>query len=91
MSHSADTATAKLHLQVSLLECDSAATLEETLLLLAALPLHFQRVGARAIVFPARELPLVRDALEENQCFPRIVGQSTQPALESDDEATDEQ
>lgn len=67
------------------MECDSRATLEETLRLLQELPLHPRRVGERAIAFPACELDAVRQALEARQCFPRVLhSQVPQP---SDEEA----
>ncbi len=66
--------SATLHLRVALLECDSAVTLEETLLLLQDPSLHLKRVGERAVAFPASELEQVRRALELRQCYPRVVG-----------------
>ena len=58
------------------MSCDSATTLEETLLLLEHLDIHLERVGAAAIAFPARELSRVREALREQSCFPRVVGRA---------------
>ncbi len=72
-----------LHLNVALMSCDSEATLEETLLMLRGLPLHIKRVGPAAIAFPVEEMPLVRQALESRQCFPRMVGQEVQAKEET--------
>lgn len=62
------------HVNVSVLHCDSLATLEETLLLLSALPLHVVRLGATSIAFPASEFHMVKRALHEQGRFPRTVG-----------------
>jgi hypothetical protein len=66
-----------LHLNVALMECDSEASLEEALLLLRDLSLHLHRVNLHTVAFPARELPLIRRALEARQCYPRVIGEPT--------------
>lgn len=73
-----------LHLHVSVLHCDSVATLEETLLHLAALDLHLVRLGAASVGFPATEFHAVRRALEAQSCYPRIVG-LPKPELEHEE------
>lgn len=71
-----------IHEGVALLECDSKATLEETLRHLEGLTLHARRVGPRGLVFPARALPAVTRALQAQQCFPRVVGEATEDGTE---------
>ncbi len=78
---------ATLHVNVALLECDSPVTLKETLLLLESLPVHTMRVGQTALAFPADELPIVHQALVEQQRFPTIVGRMPEPeATPSEDD-----
>ena len=63
-----------LHTHVALLECDSPITLDETLLFLAALPVHTMRVGDCSVAFPAHEFSIVQKALMARQLFPTVVG-----------------
>lgn len=65
---------ATLHLNVALLECDSPTTLAETLLILEAVSIHAMQVGDAALAFPASELETVRQALEDRQMYPTIIG-----------------
>jgi hypothetical protein len=67
-----------IHEGVALLECDSQATLEETLRHLQGLTIHARRIGPRALVFPSGELSAVSRALHGQQCFPRIVGHAAE-------------
>ncbi len=69
-----DPSDVTLHINVSVLHCDSVATLEETLKYLSSLPLHIARLGATSIAFPASEFHTVRRALQAQACYPRIVG-----------------
>lgn len=71
-----------VHEGVSLLECDSQATLEETLRHLEGLAIHARRVGPRGLVFPTTELAMVARALRAQQCFPRIVGKTSEDSGE---------
>ena len=64
-----------LHRNVAMLVCDSAATLEETLLLLEDPRLNFRRVGATSIVFPARQMGLLQRALHAASCYPHVLGE----------------
>ncbi len=75
---------AALHLSVSLLECDSEATLKETLLLLEGLPIHAVRIGDCAVAFPAHQLSIVKGALESQQRYPTVVGSIQSPEAEED-------
>ena len=63
-----------LHVNGSVLHCDSVATLEETLQHLAGLSLHVVRLGATSIGFPASEFHTVRRALNAQGRYPRTVG-----------------
>ncbi len=71
-----------IHEGVALLECDSQATLEETLRHLEGLTIHARRAGPRALVFPSSELVSVARALHAQQCFPRIVGHAADDSSE---------
>ena len=66
-----------IHEGVALLECDSRATLEEMIRHLAGLDLHPRRVGARGLVFPSTEVAVVVRALRSRECFPRVLGPTT--------------
>jgi len=76
-----------LHLHVSVLHCDSVATLEETLRHLSDLELHIVRLGAASIGFPATEFHAVRHALEAQACYPKIIGLPKRE-LESEEQDT---
>lgn len=87
--NSTDPPGATLHTNVALLECDSGTTLEETLLLLADLPVHITRVSHTALAFPAAEFAQVRAALEARQRFPTIVGEVPKHTEETTGEGTE--
>jgi hypothetical protein len=57
-----------------MLECDSAITLDETMLRLSILPIHLMRVGDKALAFPASEFHLVEQALLAEEVYPTVVG-----------------
>jgi hypothetical protein len=63
-----------LHVNVAMLECDTSMTLEETLLRLSTLPVHLQRVGDKALAFPAQEFHIVEQALLAEEVYPTVVG-----------------
>ena len=80
MSH-LDPTDVTLHINVSVLQCDSAATLEETLHHLSALSLHIVRLGASSIAFPASEFHIVQHALQAQAHFPKVVGKPERVVL----------
>ncbi|MEO1266684.1 MAG: hypothetical protein AAFX99_01210 [Myxococcota bacterium] len=74
------------HVNVSVLHCDSLATLEETLKHLSHLPLHIVRLGATSIGFPASEFHTVKQALHEQGRFPRTLGKPERQAMPHEDD-----
>ncbi|MFW6053342.1 MAG: hypothetical protein ACOC9J_00870 [Persicimonas sp.] len=70
--------------------CESTAILEETMRSVDTSELHIERIGDRAIVAPAYELEPIREALQEQGMFPRVVGDLVDPAVLQQDEQQEE-
>lgn len=63
-----------VHRHTALMICEDAATLEELLQTLDLGALSAQRLGARALIVPAPQLPVLRAALEAQGVYPKTVG-----------------
>ena len=64
-----------VHHHVAMMVCDDPAALEEVLVDLDLDALVHQRIGARAVVVPASELGVLRDALHARGVFPKVIGE----------------
>jgi hypothetical protein len=64
-----------VHRHLTLVWCDSAASLAEVLAQVELTDVPHQRFGDRAIAVPVEQAQVIRDALWENGTFPRVVGE----------------
>ncbi|MFW5967274.1 MAG: hypothetical protein ACOCV2_07135 [Persicimonas sp.] len=73
--------------------CESKAILEETMRSVDASKLHIERIGDRAIVAPAYELEPIREALQEQGMYPKVVGNIVDPQIleQTDEEGEDDE
>jgi hypothetical protein len=82
-----DSSLAVIHENVSVLSCDSSATMAETLRLLADLDLPTMAIGDTALAFPADRFHQVQLALHTRACYPKVVGEPpAKPAADLEDE-----
>jgi hypothetical protein len=77
--------------------CEDRAILQETLKTMELDDLHIRQIGERAIVAPAYQLQAIREALEENGTYPKVIGDIKPPEAafdqeeEEQEEASDEE
>ncbi len=68
-----------VHRGVALMLCDDKAILQETLKTMEFDDLHIRQIGDRAIVAPAYQLEAIREALEDNGTYPKVIGDIQPP------------
>jgi hypothetical protein len=77
---------AVIHQNLSVIACDTSATLQETLHRIEELQLDVVSLGDRHFLLPASQIAQVLDCLRENGQFPRLVGE---PFVEPEEPASD--
>jgi hypothetical protein len=75
-----------VHRHLTLVWCDSAASLAEVLAQIDLTDVPHQRFGDRAIAVPIKQAEEIRDALWENGTFPRVVGDLLRHAHSEEEE-----
>lgn len=66
---------AVIHRNVSVIACDSSATLQETLHHLEDADVELVQIGERHLALPASQLPVVMERMRSTGQFPRLVGE----------------
>lgn len=72
---SKSTPGAIIHRNLSVIACDTSATLQETLHHLAEIEVELVRIGERHIALPSSHLTEVLTRLRATGQFPRLVGE----------------
>lgn len=79
-----------VHRGVALMLCEDKAILQETLKTMELGDLHIRQIGDRAIVAPAYQLEAIREALEDNGTYPKVIGDIQPPEAAFDQEEEEE-
>lgn len=74
-----------LHQGVSLIVCDNAAVLHETLVHIDLTHVEHQFFSNKAIAVPARHMPQILTDLRARGIYPRVVGGVVRVVAEGDD------
>ena len=76
---------AVIHRNLSVIACDTPATLQETLHRIDDLAIDVVALGERHFVLPASQAPRVLERLREHGQFPRLVGEPVRTVSEEED------
>ena len=76
-----------IHKNVSVVACDTAVTLKETLHRLQDLDVDAVQIGDRHLVVPANQVDRILGRLKEHGHFPRLVGE---PISDAEDDTSEE-
>lgn len=79
-----------IHRNLSVIACDTTATLQETMHHLADVDVELVRIGERHIALPSSHLDEVLDRLRATGQFPRLVGANPEDLVEESGPAEEE-